>query len=269
MPVKDITHDAGAAAYYRFTGRWSRAFRSTLLAAARVAGGQTVLDVAAGTGMLAEMAASHVGVSGRVIAADISLPMLRAAQGKIAGLPVDAVVMDGQDLACRDRSVDVVICQLGLMFFPDVRRGLQEFRRVLRGHGRLAVQVWSSPDRVPFFGILADALSDYFADQRDVLYSPAALADPAHLLQLLAGAGFRDVAVVAETQELTFDSFDQYWSGIEAGGGRLGQFYLHLMDDERRAVRDEVSGCMAQFESEGRLVLKAEALIGTGLNDSA
>lgn len=269
MPVKDITYDAGAAAYDRFTGRWSLAFRSTLLAAARVSVGQTVLDVAAGTGVLTERAASHVGVSGRVIATDISLPMLRVAQGKIAGLPVYAVVMDGQDLACRDRSFDVVICQLGLMFFPDARRGLQEFRRVLRRHGRIAVQVWSSPDRVPFFGMLADALRQYFTDQRDVLYSPAALADPAHLQQLLAGAGFRDVSVVAETRELAFDSFDQYWSGIEAGGGRFGQFYLQLPDDERRAVRDEVSGRMAQFESEGRLVLRAEALIGAGLNDNA
>ncbi len=133
MPVKDITYDAGAAAYDRFTGRWSLAFRSTLLAAARVSVGQTVLDVAAGTGVLAEIAASQVGISGRVIATDISLPMLRVAQRKIAGLPVYAVVMDGQALACRDRSFDVVICQLGLMFFPDARRGLQEFRRVILG----------------------------------------------------------------------------------------------------------------------------------------
>lgn len=54
-----------------------------------------------------------------------------------------------------------------------------------------------------------------------------------------------------------------------ARGGRLGQFYLQLPDDERRAVRDKVSGRMAQFESEGRLVLRAEALIGAGLNDNA
>ena len=104
------------------------------------------------------MAASAVSTSGRVIATDLSLPMLRVAQGKITGLPLDLVVMDGQDLACRDRSFDVVICQLGLMFFPDARRGLREFRRVLREQGRLALQVWSWPERVSFFGLLADAL---------------------------------------------------------------------------------------------------------------
>jgi ubiquinone/menaquinone biosynthesis C-methylase UbiE len=264
--MKGITYDAGAAAYDRFTGRWSIAFGSSLLAAAGVTVGQKVLDVAAGTGALAVMAAAQVGISGRVTAADLSLPMLRVAKGKIAGLAVDPVLMDGQDLACGDRTFDVVICQLGLMFFPDARRGVQEFRRVLRQHGRLAVQVWSWPDRVSFFGVLADALSRHFPDHRDMLYSPAALADPDRLEQLLATAGLRHVSVVKETREIAFESFDEYWSGIEAGGGRLGQFYLELGDRERRAVRDEVSRRMALFESNGRLVLRAEALIAVGIN---
>ena len=160
MSANNPTFDAGAAAYDRFTGRWSLAFRSTLLAAARVATGQTVLDVAAGTGVLAELAAARVGESGRVIATDISAPMLRVTRAKVAGLPVDTVVMDGQALACRDRSVDAVVCQLGLMFFPDPLRGLEEFRRVLRPGGRIALQVWSRPDRVPFYGLLADALKE-------------------------------------------------------------------------------------------------------------
>ena len=262
--MKDVTFDAGAAAYDRFTGRWSLAFRSSLLAAAQVTVGQTVLDVAAGTGLLAEMTASRVGPSGRVIATDISLPMLRATQGRIAGLSATVVAMDGQALACRDGSFDAVLCQLGLMFFPDVERGLRELRRVLRRRGRLAVQVWSSPDRVPYLGVLADALSGHFEDRRDLLYLQCALADPARLRQLLGAAGFRDVSVVAESRELAFDSFDDYWSGVEAGAGRLGQFYLQLPDDRRRAVRAEVSRRLARFESAGRLVLSAEALIGAG-----
>lgn len=267
--MKGLTYDAGASAYDSFTGRWSLAFAPTVLAAAGVTVGQTVLEVAAGTGGLTVMAASAVRPSGRVLATDLSLPMLRVAKGKITGLPLDLVVMDGQDLACRDRSFDVVICQLGLMFFPDASRGLREFRRVLRDHGRLALQVWSWPEQVSFFGLLADALSRCFPDQREVLYSPAALADPDRLEQLLVTAGFRHVSVAKETRKVAFDSFDQYWSGIEAGGGRLGQFYLGLRDAERRAVRDEVSGRMAQFESNGRLVLTAEALIGTGIRASA
>jgi ubiquinone/menaquinone biosynthesis C-methylase UbiE len=261
--LEGITYDAGAPAYDAFVGRWSAAFGPTLLAAAGVTAGHTVLEVAAGTGGLTVMAASAVGTSGRVVATDLSLPMLGVASGKTAGLPVDLVVMDGQDLAFRDQCFDVVICQLGLMFFPDVGRGLREFRRVLRGNGRLAVQVWSRPDRVPFFGLLSDALSRYYPKRRDALYAPSALADPNALRQLLAEAGFQDVSVVKETQDIAFESFDAYWSSVEAGGGRLGQFYLELREEERRAVRDEVSRRMVQFVSNGLLVLRAEALVGT------
>jgi SAM-dependent methyltransferase len=249
--TKGLTYDAGAAAYDLFTGRWSIAFAPMLLSAARVTAGDRVLEVAAGTGGLTAMAGAAVGRSGRVLATDLSVPMLRMAKSKITGLPADLAVMDGQSLACRSASFDVVVCQLGLMFFPDASRGLQEFRRVLREHGRLAAQVWSSPNRVSFFGVLADALSQHLPDQRAALYSPAALADPVRLELLLLTAGFRDVAVVKETREVAFESFDEYWRGIEAGGGRFGQFYLELGGAERRAVRGEVSRRMTDVRVQG------------------
>jgi ubiquinone/menaquinone biosynthesis C-methylase UbiE len=55
--------------------------------------------------------------------------------------------MDGQALAFRDGSFDGVLCQLGLMFFPDPLRGLAEFRRVLRPGRCAAVCVISTADR--------------------------------------------------------------------------------------------------------------------------
>lgn len=70
--------------------------------------------------------------------------------------------------------------------------------------------------------------------------------------------------MVKETREVAFENFDEYWSGIEAGGGRLGQFYLELGDRERRAVRDEASSRMVAVESNERLILRAEALIAVG-----
>jgi ubiquinone/menaquinone biosynthesis C-methylase UbiE len=264
--MKGLTYDAGAAAYDAFTGRWSIAFAGALLEAARVRAGHTLLEVAAGTGGLTVMAAAAVGAAGHVIATDLSEPMLRVAASKVAALPVNLVVMDGQQLGVRDRACDVLICQLGLMFFPDREAGLREFRRVLREHGRLGVQTWSSPDRVPFFGLLSDALSRYLPNERSALYSPAALSDPDHLERLLTTAGFDEVSIVKETRKVAFGSFDEYWGAIEAGGGRMGQFYLALRTAERRAVQAEVRERMAQFQAGRRLILKAEALIATGRN---
>ena len=259
------TYDAGASAYDRLTGRWSRLYVPSLLSAAGVAPGHSVLDVAAGTGGASVELAAQVGATGRVLAVDLSLPMLRVAAGKVAGLPVRFAVVDGQRLACRPQSFDAVVCQLGLMFFPEPLRGLEEFRRVLRPGGRIAVQVWSRPDRVPFYGLLADALSRHLPQERAILYQPSALADGDRLHTLLTAAGFDDVAVIAERRSLAFESFEDYWEGIESGGARLGQFYLGLPESGRRTVREEVHRSMARFTSGNRLVLEVEAFIASGL----
>lgn len=257
-----ISYGAGASAYDRITGRWSRLYIPALLAAAEITAGQSVLDVATGTGEAAVLAASLVGPSGRVLAVDISLPMLRVAEPKVRGRPVTLSTMDAQALACRDHSFDAVICQLGLMFFPDVVRALKEFRRVLRPRGRVAVCVWSTPERVPLFGILSEALSRHLPAQREVLHLSFSLADPLRLERVLAGAGFHDDRVSRETRKIVFESFEEYWEPVEAGGGRLGQVYRGLSEGTRQAVREEVWKHLSQFESNGRLVMKAEALFG-------
>ena len=259
------TYDAGASAYDRFTGRWSRLFVPSLVSAAGVTSGHSVLDVAAGTGEASIGLASHVGATGRVLAVDLSLPMLQMAAGKLVGLPVRFALMDGQRLACRSQSFDAVVCQLGLMFFPEPQRGLEEFRRVLRPGRQVALQVWSRPDRVPFFGILAGALSAELPEHRDVLHQPSALGDADGLHALLTQAGFREVSVTAERRSLGFDSFEDYWAPIEAGGARLGQFYRELPPDQRQRVRGEVERRMATLRSGERLVLEVEAFIGRGV----
>ena len=261
------TYDAGASAYDRLTGRWSRLYVPSLLGAAGVASGHSVLDVPAGTGEASVGLASQVGATGRVLAVDLSLPMLRVAADKVAGLPVRIAIMDGQQLACRAKTFDAVVCQLGLMFFPEPLRGLEEFWRVLRLGGRIALQVWSRPDRVPFYGLLADALSSELPEQRDTLYQPSALADTGRLHTLLARAGFSDVSVAPERRSLAFESFEDYWEGVEAGGARLGQFYVGLPESQRRQVQEEVQRSMEPFRSgaDGRLVLEVEAFIGRGV----
>jgi len=263
-------YEAGAADYDRLTGRWSRLYVSSLASAAGVSAGDSVLDVAAGTGEAAVGLGSCVGAEGRILAVDLSPGMLRLAASKLAGLPVRFAVMDGQRLACPSGVFDAVVCQLGLMFFPEPLRGLEEFRRVLRSGGRLAVQVWSRPDRVPFYGFLADALSREFPEpQRAALYQPSALADPDRLRALMSGAGFRDVSVTPERRGDSFESFEEYWEPIERGGSRLGQIYLGLTANRRRVVREEVGRSMSPFQSGRRLVLEAEAFIGRGVKPDA
>jgi SAM-dependent methyltransferase len=252
------------SAYEQYIGRWSRLFVPALLAGAEVAVGDRVLDVATGPGEAAAMALSRVGSSGLVIGADISPAMLDTASARLAGQRFRPVVMDGQALAFPDASFDSVVCQLGLMFFPDPARGLEEFRRVLRPRHRAAVCVISTPRRAPMWGLLAETLSQYLPDQREVLHLSFALADPGRLERLFGVAGFCDVSVRRETREGVLESFDDYWSPIEEGVGLMPQAYRALPEATRQAVRHEVKAGLSQFETDGQLAMSVEMLIAAG-----
>jgi ubiquinone/menaquinone biosynthesis C-methylase UbiE len=252
------------AAYGQYIGRWSQLFVPAVLAAAEVASGCRVLDVATGPGEAALVATSVVKPAGLVIGADISPAMLKAARARLGNVSFRPVATDGQALAFRDGSFDAVVCQLGLQFFPDPARGLLEFRRVLRVGRCTAVCVISTPDRAPMWGVLADALSHHLPDQREALHLSFALADTDRLEHLLRRAGFRDVRVKREMRQGTIDSFADYWAPIEAGTGQMPQAYLALPESSRRAVREEVQTRLAEFESGGRLVMEVETLIGVG-----
>jgi ubiquinone/menaquinone biosynthesis C-methylase UbiE len=252
------------SAYDGFIGRWSRLFVPSVLAAAEVVPACRVLDVSTGTGEAALMALSIVGASGFVIGADISLAMLEGARARLDTPVFWPVAADGQALPFREASFDCVICQLGLQFFAHPAVGLGEFRRVLRSGGSVAICVVSTPDRASMWGILADALSGFLPTLRNILYLSFSLSDPTRLKGLLTGAGFRDIRVERETQEAITESFDEYWEPIEAGIGSLPQSYLRLSDVDRRLVREEVKARLSHFESDGKLRMSIEMLIGRG-----
>jgi ubiquinone/menaquinone biosynthesis C-methylase UbiE len=254
-----------ASVYDRWTGRWSRLFIPAVLAAAAVGPKCRVLDVSTGTGEAARMALPLVGTEGLVVGADISPEMLRSACAGLyesAFLPVAA---DGQALPFGDASFDAVVCQLGLQFFPNPARGAGEFRRVLRKGGRVAICVISTPDRAPMWGNLADVLSGFLPELRDILFLSFALHDPNQLEAMLLGAGFGDVRVERTTRGDSFESFAEYWEPIEAGVGSMPQAFLRLTPADRHAVREEVRSRLSRFELNGKLHMSVEMLIGTGL----
>lgn len=92
---------------------WAR----VLLDYVQVTSGDSVLDVASGTGVLARTAAELVGDSGRVLATDISPGMLAVARE--ADVRVVTLVASAEDLVGAAGGFDVAVCQQGLQFMPD------------------------------------------------------------------------------------------------------------------------------------------------------
>jgi ubiquinone/menaquinone biosynthesis C-methylase UbiE len=257
-----IYYHGGAAGYDDVFAHVTGLFVPALLAAARLAPGQHVLDVATGTGEAAEAAAAVVGPSGTVVAGDISPAMLDIARRKLNAVPVTFERLDAHALPYPDGRFDAVICQLGLMLFADPERALAEFHRVLRAGGRVAASVTTTPERTLYMRIGA-TIARHVPSKADMFNRNFNIPDAKHLRTLLADAGFRDIRVESECSELRFASFDDYFNGIENGATLSGQEYVRLPEDLRRMVREDVCRALHVNGSDG-LTVKIEVLVGSG-----
>ncbi len=115
--------------------------------------GETVLDIACGSGELTEALSPRVGDSGRVICTDFAMQMVDAARhrGEALGLAnVEYREMDAEQMDLEDSSVDGAVCRFGFMLMADRVAALRETRRVLRNGGRLVFAVWAEPLRNPW-----------------------------------------------------------------------------------------------------------------------
>jgi ubiquinone/menaquinone biosynthesis C-methylase UbiE len=167
--------------------------------------------------------------------------MLDRARERLGGRPNVALsVEDGQDLGFRDRGFDAVICNMGLMFFPNPVRGLSEFRRVLRPGGRAAVSVFTRADRALVGGLVRAAIARHVPSTAAEAERFFSLGDERRLRAHFEAAGFSEVEIATETLRFAFASFDAYFGGVERGAGHMGQEYTALPEDVRRAVREEV-----------------------------
>ena len=154
--------ETAAAGYDRSVGEMTRRIVPPLLRTARLAAGMRVLDIATGTGLAAELALAAVGPTGHVTAADVSPAMIAKARARLAGRPnVSLTIDDGQALTLTDQSFDAVICNMGLMYFPDPTLGLSEFCRILRPGGCAAASVFTRADRALVGGLIRAAIARY------------------------------------------------------------------------------------------------------------
>ena len=220
----------------------------------RVTAGDRVLDVACGTGVVARRALAAVGPRGSVVGVDLTEAMLAVAE-RIEP-QVEWRLGDVMDLPLDDGSFDVVLCQAGLMFFPDRVAALAEMRRVLRTGGRLVVQVWgAAPAQAAFADVVEQHGGRAVADR---YRSPWSLPDPDELLANVTAAGFTDVAVQIVPGMNRFESVDDFLSSTAV----LLADHINLDD----LVADTTEALAPYRTPEGTLNLPAPGNISTAHN---
>jgi len=148
-----------------------------------------VLEIAAGTGVVTRSIVAALPYDVAIVATDISQPMLDRAAAIGTDRPIEWRQADAMKLPFRDGLFDAVVCQFGVMFFPDKGNAFAEARRVLAPGGAMLFNVWDRIEDNEFAASITESLAQLFADN-----PPTFLARLPH--------GYHDREAIARDLEL-------------------------------------------------------------------
>jgi ubiquinone/menaquinone biosynthesis C-methylase UbiE len=260
IPTWDRYTGTPAEIYERhFVPAIGRPFAERVVEAAAPRAGERVLDVACGTGIVARIAAERVGEDGLVVGVDGHPGMLATArttcpdgdwrQASAEGLPFD------------EASFDAVLCSLGLQFFADKHRALDEVRRVLRPGGRTAIAT-AGPTPAALRAlrdVLADHLGDEVAAIVDAVFT---LDDTERLREMMTAVGLANVETSRQPIQLRLDPpADFFWQYVL--GTPLAEHVTDVDADRRAALERDIVDRWQPFAADEGLRIDVDMVLGT------
>ena len=247
------------------TTKWAE----DLVRRAQPRAGEDVLDVACGTGVVAR-SASRCMLHGHVTGLDLNKGMLAVAQTRGSeGAPIEFIEASALDLPFPAGKFDLVLCQLGLQFFPDQGRALREMRRVLSPSGRVALSVYSPIERTPGANAFVLALDRALGPNASkIKRGEHSFSAPEELRELLIEAGFAKVEVQTVVKLIAFPSVLDYVR-FQLLATPMAALLSNRDEADRQAAIKTIALETANFSDQamlegGGFTFRQEAYVGTG-----
>ena len=202
----------------RYHKRWASVnkgpFQSTakLIELVNIKKGNSVLDLACGTGVVTKKIQNKVGTSGYVIGADTSITAIKTAKkwnGKKPNL--EFVNVDAEKFSFS-KKFDIITCQYALFFFPNAQKALKNMKNSLKKSGKIGISVHGKKEKVPFFSSILDSVTQFIPD-----YLPPdspnldRFGTKAALRTEINKAGFSNIIVKEFVFHFSPGKFEDYW----------------------------------------------------------
>ncbi len=228
-----------------------------------VVGGDRVLDVACGTGIVARVARERVGDTGQVVGVDSNPQMLMVARGTDShidwreGNAVSLPLQDGEEF-------DVVVCQQGLQFIPDKPAAVRQMRDALASGGRLGVATWRPVEEIPLIRELHGVAEKRLGPIIDNRHS---LGDASLVRRLLRETELREIEVKTMSCPVSFEDGEIFVRlnamalvGMSAAGKQLtveerSRVADTIVSDSAEALAPYTNGRELSFEISANIAM--------------
>jgi SAM-dependent methyltransferase len=179
------------------------AYAADLVERLAATGASSVLEIAAGSGVVTRAMAAGLPEAVSIVATDLAPPMLARAQAVGTSRPVEWRQADVMALPFDDDTFDAVVCQFGIMFFPDRAAACAEVARVLRPGGTFLFSTWGPVADNEFADTVESSVAAMFPDNPSTFISdiPHGYHDESAIRGDLRSGGFPDSATVDRMDE--------------------------------------------------------------------
>lgn len=242
--------DKVAISYEREGTAYFRHFGAKLVDMAAPKKGDKILDVATGRGAVVLSAIKAIGLDGSATAVDLSQNMLLELQ-KNNSLPSNAYFfqMDAENLHFSDHLFDIVFCSFALFFFPNPKKALLEFKRVVKKEGKVAIALFTEHS---FLGNFVIERSRELGALKPVAHSNPFYSTE-DLEQLFLQAGYKKVTFHHEKHHVSYESVELWWDtlfsiGIRGYLEQLPKESLNILQKEAfaRAEKKKINGIFTE-----------------------
>lgn len=234
-----------------------------LLQLANIKGGEKIIDIACGTGLVSFPAAEQAGKEGFVMANDISDKMVEAGTAIAKERNISNISfqrMDAEELQVEDNSYDIALCALGLMYFPDPLKAIKEMHRSLKPGGHAVVAVWGRRKNCGWAEVFEIVDRRVASEVCPMFFN---LGNEGTLKQYLNAGGFTNLSIERINTELEYRT-DEEACGAAFLGGPVALAHSKFSEAVKKEVYKEYIESIKSFKKSDGYHVPGEFVVAIG-----